>query len=151
MAVQQKKSEESPKSKEQKYESFLDKYLCHFRTAGRRCQILGGISNSTVGNLKEIWCSWHWLGLNHPESLQSFNEFQRYRKNDRETYPFCWEHASLYIEDEIAWQATLGKITHQEYIRYVRAKETELNKEKFKDVVVKSSNPVQKALKEKRK
>jgi len=141
-----KNKEDSPKTKSQRYDAFIEKHLCSYHTAGHRCQILGAISNNITGETKERWCGWHWLGLSHPESLQNFNEFQEFRENDRKTYPPGWDHASLYIEDEIAWQATLGKITHKEYIRYIRDKENEFDAEKFKNKV-KSENPIREVAK----
>ena len=144
MAVQQKKSEESPQSKKEQYQSYLQKHLCSFRTSNRRCQVIGAISNGMVGEIKERWCGWHWLGLSNPDSLQNFNDYKEFRESERETYPPEWLQASLYIEDEISWQAILGNITNLEYTRYVIAKENEFDE--FKGTT-KSKNPVREVAK----
>ena len=142
MAVQQEKSKQSPQTKKERHLAYLEKHLCSFQTSGRRCQIIGGISSGTTGPIKERWCAWHYLTLDNSRSQQSFNDFKEYRENDRETYPSEWLHADLYIEDEIAWQATLGKTTYTEYMRYVVAKEREYDEmlKKYKPV---SKNPTQ--------
>jgi len=141
MAVQQKKSEESPQSKKERGQAYLQKHLCSFRTGGRRCQVIGSISNGTIGEIKERWCGWHWLGLSHLESLQNFNDYKKFREDERDNYPPEWLQASLYIDDEISWQAILGKITHAEHDRYVIAKENEFDKEKLKSSGLK--NPIE--------
>jgi len=127
-----KKIEQSPQSKKERSQAYLQKHLCSFRTSGRRCQVIGAISNGTAGEIKERWCGWHWLGLSHPESLQNFNDYKEFREGERIKYPPEWLQASLYIEDEISWQAMLGNITHAEHHRHVIEKENEFDKEKLK-------------------
>jgi len=127
MAIQQEKFEQSPKTKEERYQAYLKKHLCSFHTGGSRCQIIGGISSGTLGPIGDRWCAWHYLTLDNSQSQQSFSDFKEYRDNDRETYPPEWLHAELYIEDEISWQATLGKVNHKKYMRHVLAKEKEFN------------------------
>ena len=122
-----KESQQSPKSQKELDKLYLGTHLCSFRTSNRRCQVIGAISNGTVGKINERWCGWHWLGLSNPDSLQNFTDYKEFRENERESYPQEWLHASIYIDDEIAWKAILGKITNAEYNRYVLAKENEID------------------------
>ena len=120
----------SPTTPLDRYESFLKTHLCTFRTAGRRCQMLGGhIDNGSENGS----CSWHWLSQSTPEFLQDREEFIKYRDRDRNTYPKDWAHAGLYVDDELAWACTLGKEQHIEFARAERAIENECDEEVFGD------------------
>ena len=111
-----------PTNPADKYKTFLARQLCTFRTAGRRCQMLGGhIDNGSEYRL----CSWHWLCQSTPELLQNRDEFIAYRDRDRQTYPKEWLSASLYVDDEIVWACTLGKEQRKEFVRAMRVIENE--------------------------
>jgi len=123
-----KKSEEKPTNPADKYKDFLAKMLCTFRTAGRRCQILGAHVDS--GSEYRL-CDWHWLCQSTPNLLQDREEFIAYRDRDRQTYPKDWLSASLYVDDEIVWSCTLGKEQRREFVRALRVVENECDEYVF--------------------
>jgi len=118
---------DSPANPVDKYKAFLKAYLCTFQTAGRRCQMLGGhIDRGSENRL----CSWHWLNQDTPQLLQDYEEFVRYRDQDRETYPKEWLQASLYIDDKIVWACILGKEQRKEFVRALRVVEIDCDYER---------------------
>lgn len=119
---------DKPISQKDKYEAFLQRNLCTFQTAGRRCQVIGGhIDNGSKYRL----CDWHWLNQSTPQFLQDYEEFVKFRETERKTYQKEWLQASLYIDDDLAWACTLGKEQHIEFSRAVRVIENKCNKEVF--------------------
>ena len=129
MAIEKEKAKDL--SDKEKYERYLQKNLCTFRTANRRCQILAQHYELSDKKLEYGLCGWHWLNQNTPKLLQDYEEFVKYRDRDRETYPKEWLQASLYVDDAIVWACILGKEQRKEFIRAVRAIENECDKELF--------------------
>ena len=119
---------DAPKNPADKYVAFLKEKLCTFKTAGRRCQMLGGhIDHGSEYRL----CSWHWLNQSTPKLLQDYDEFVRWRNMDRETYEEEWLQASLYVDDAIVWACLLGKEQRKEFVRALRVVENECDKKVF--------------------
>jgi len=124
MALDKKEKMDSPSTPADKLKRFLDVHLCTFRTAGRRCQMLG--AHKDHGSEYRL-CSWHWLNQATPELLQNHEEFIRYREVDREGYPEEWLHATLYVDDEIVWACILGKEQRMEFVRALRVVENKID------------------------
>ena len=132
MALDKKEKIESPSTPADKLKRFLDIYLCTFRTAGRRCQMLGGhVDHGSDHRL----CTWHWLNQATPDMLQNHEEFIRFREVDREGYPKEWLHASLYVDDDIVWDCILGKEQRKEFVRALRVVEKEIDGKKGEDIL----------------
>jgi len=128
MSFREKDKKESPKNPAERYKRFLDVHLCTFRTAGRRCQMLGDhIDHGSEYRL----CGWHWLNQGTPDMLQNYEEFVRYRDMDRKTYTKEWLQASLYVDDKIVWACILGKEQRREFTRALRTIENECDEEIF--------------------
>jgi len=128
MSFRKKDKSETPATPKDKYASFLKRHLCTFRTAGRRCQILGGHEDRGEGS---GLCSWHWLNQNTPEFLQDYKEFKKYRQSDRDQYPKEWQWSSCYVDDDLTWACTLGKEQHIEFDRALRVVENECDEKVF--------------------
>ncbi len=127
MAIEKDKPE-PPSTPADKYKAFLKRHLCTFRTAGRRCQMLGGHEDRGP---ESALCSWHWLNQGTPEFLQDYEEFKKYRQQDRDQYPKEWQWASCYVDDDLAWACTLGKEQRIEFAQAVRAIENKCDEEVF--------------------
>ncbi len=119
---------ESPTNTSDRYAIFLNKYLCTFKTAGRRCQMLAG--HYDLGAETGL-CGWHWINSGTPKLLQDYDEFVRYRDRDRQSYPKEWLQASLYVEDAIVWACILGKEQRKEFMRALRVVENKCDQEVF--------------------
>jgi len=131
MSFSKTEKKDSPVTTAEKLKRFRDVYLCTFRTAGRRCQMLGPhIDHDSEHRL----CTWHWLSQSTPELLQNQEEFIRYRKTDREGYPKEWLQASLYVDDDLVWACILGKEQRREFVRALRVVENEIDNKESKNV-----------------
>ncbi len=119
---------DSPATRADKHKAYLKRYLCTYRTAGRRCQLLAGHEDHGP---ESGLCGWHWITQGTPRLVQNYEEFVKYREHDRQTYPKEYQQAAVYVDDELVWTCILGKDQRREFVRALIAIENECEEELF--------------------